>query len=148
MFGLLIALVLFALVVRAVVPLSALAAVAAASAVVAVTPASSVRTDCAVAARFVRDTARSGRGGDEGRPGDGVVPAVAGLPDLRRLPGVRAWDQAPNRSVLFGRETVWRFSPSQSLRQRRTVSRPLGPGSMMNPPSRHRMLPACSTVPR
>lgn len=85
MLGLLVALVLLALAVCAAAP--HLAVVAAGT----VTPGSSRRTDCIVAARSARDTARRGREHREGCAAGGsvtVVGPVAIVPDVRVLTAV------------------------------------------------------------
>lgn len=85
MLDLLVALILFALAVCAAVAIPP-SLVVTASTVVAIAPGPSARTDCAVAARSAGDTARSGRGEDEGCAGGGSAPAAglaAIVPDLR-----------------------------------------------------------------
>lgn len=83
MIHLLVALILFAL---AVCPAPAVPAVVTAGMVAAVAPCPSVRTDCTVAARCARDTARSGRENRDRCAGGGSATAAgvaAIVPDVR-----------------------------------------------------------------
>lgn len=83
MLYLLVALILFAL---AVCPAPAVPAVVTAGMVGAVAPRPSVRTDCTVAARCAKDTARRGRENRDGCAGGGSVTAAgvaAIVPDVR-----------------------------------------------------------------